>query len=424
MRFLTEQTVPAQIIDALQRASSTKIAVAFWGEGAAELLGIGRPGLAAEIICNLESGACNPTEISRLMAMAPNVSVRSNPRLHAKLYWTAQRAVVGSSNASSNGLVVEGTGLSGWAEANMLIEDRPILLEMERWFDDVFKASHEISDIELEQAETIWRMRRKLAAPGIILTRDLLDACRKTLNHQVWDHVKVAYLMDGMSERAEWSLAALRDEQPALSEMSAYEDWTDYLEPGDLTIDFKIENNRSEGFHGIWQILPSAPSTPNLSLAAPVQQITLDAFGPLKFGNADKAAVGRLAASFLDNHPSSNGRSAIPTLREVVARLGALQTSGPNLRQFELAMRKIYTDSKAAGYTPSAYQRMLDRDGAIETARKLVFARNPSEGFTKLWELKRLDLTVEALILQEPWRHLFESEMLTAARRRLDQFNQ
>jgi hypothetical protein len=66
---------------------------------------------------------------------------------------------------------------------------------------------------------------------------------------------------------------------------------------------------------------------------------------------------------------------------------------------------------------------MLDREGAMATARKLVFARSPSEGFTRLWELKRLDLPVESLVLQEQCRKLFDEEMLTAAQRRLDQFS-
>jgi hypothetical protein len=52
----------------------------------------------------------------------------------------------------------------------------------------------------------------------------------------------------------------------------------------------------------------------------------------------------------------------------------------------------------------------FDREGAMSTARKLVFAQNPSEGCTKLY------LTVEHLILQEPWRRLFEPEMLTRVR--------
>jgi hypothetical protein len=74
-------------------------------------------------------------------------------------------------------------------------------------------------------------------------------------------------------------------------------------------------------------------------------------------------------------------------------------------------------------YTPNRYRMMLDREGAMATARKLVFAGSPSEGFTRLWELKRLDLTVESLVLQEQWRKLFDEEMLTAAQRQLGQFN-
>src|SRR5258708_2971360 len=127
MHFLTEQTAPPLIIDALQKATSAKLAVAFWGEGAVERLGVRRDHLEVEIICNLESGACNPAEIRRLIAMAPAVRIRSNPRLHAKLYWTANCAVVGSSNASANGLAVEGRPLAGWAEANVLVEDSPTL---------------------------------------------------------------------------------------------------------------------------------------------------------------------------------------------------------------------------------------------------------------------------------------------------------
>jgi hypothetical protein len=47
----------------------------------------------------------------------------------------------------------------------------------------------------------------------------------------------------------------------------------------------------------------------------------------------------------------------------------------------------------------------------------------PSSGFTRLWELKRLDLTVEALALREPWRRLFTDVELEKARQRLDRLH-
>lgn len=58
-------------------------------------------------------------------------------------------------------------------------------------------------------------------------------------------------------------------------------------------------------------------------------------------------------------------------------------------------------------YRPSYFLQMLDNYGVVGTAIKLVMASKFHEGFTKLWELGRLDLTVEAIILQNPYNQLF-----------------
>ena len=41
---------------------------------------------------------------------------------------------------------------------------------------------------------------------------------------------------------------------------------------------------------------------------------------------------------------------------------------------------------------------MLHDIGAVQTAWQLINASQPSEGYTRLWELKRLDLSVEAVV--------------------------
>ncbi|MBB3977727.1 hypothetical protein GGQ64_002941 [Rhizobium azooxidifex] len=92
----------------------------------------------------------------------------------------------------------------------------------------------------------------------------------------------------------------------------------------------------------------------------------------------------------------------------------------PTLAKFETAMRNIYHEAKAAGYTASGYWTMLQEQGAMNTARRLVLAPQPSPGFGELLLLNRLDLTVESLIVREPWRSLFEPEVLVAAQKRLD----
>jgi hypothetical protein len=73
------------------------------------------------------------------------------------------------------------------------------------------------------------------------------------------------------------------------------------------------------------------------------------------------------------------------------------------------------------GYRPSYFLQMLDNYGSVDTAIRLVTATKFHEGFTKLWELRRLDLTVEAIILRNPYNQLFTKEVLEKARERLEQ---
>lgn len=59
----------------------------------------------------------------------------------------------------------------------------------------------------------------------------------------------------------------------------------------------------------------------------------------------------------------------------------------------------------------------------VETARRLIRSPNISGGYTDLWERKRLDLTVEALIYDNEKLHpLFTPEELAICRKRLRQY--
>jgi len=77
-------------------------------------------------------------------------------------------------------------------------------------------------------------------------------------------------------------------------------------------------------------------------------------------------------------------------------------------RQFNEAMVDIYRRAKAeAGYNATRFLSMVVERGGLETARYLLHAATVSEGYTALWERKRLDLTVEAMILRPEWQALF-----------------
>ena len=76
--------------------------------------------------------------------------------------------------------------------------------------------------------------------------------------------------------------------------------------------------------------------------------------------------------------------------------------------QFNEAMLNIYRRAKAeAGYNATRFLSMVVEHGGLETARYLLHAATVSEGYTALWERKRLDLTIEAMILRPECLALF-----------------
>jgi len=70
-------------------------------------------------------------------------------------------------------------------------------------------------------------------------------------------------------------------------------------------------------------------------------------------------------------------------------------------------------------YNATYFKRMLAEYGGLEAAHRLLRPGSPSEGFTTLWERQRLDLTVEAHVLDPEFEHLFSDEELATARSRL-----
>lgn len=90
--------------------------------------------------------------------------------------------------------------------------------------------------------------------------------------------------------------------------------------------------------------------------------------------------------------------------------------------RFRAAMWQIYEESKRLGYVAAYFARMLDEHGALLTAKKLINEPQISDGFTRLWELQRLDLTVEAVALRGEFQSLFTRVELKRCRDRLREF--
>lgn len=89
---------------------------------------------------------------------------------------------------------------------------------------------------------------------------------------------------------------------------------------------------------------------------------------------------------------------------------------------FENEIRHLIKDSIKIGYTPSYLIQMLNNNSAVNVARQLITKDTGTSGFIKLWEKKRLDLTIEALVIQEKYKELFTKEEIEISCNRLKEY--
>jgi hypothetical protein len=93
--------------------------------------------------------------------------------------------------------------------------------------------------------------------------------------------------------------------------------------------------------------------------------------------------------------------------------------------KFDEEMLHVYQRAHSeANYTATRFLHMLHEHGGLETARILLHSANVSEGYTALWERGRLDLTVEAVIYDNPkWYPLFTQDELAICKDRLKDYH-
>jgi hypothetical protein len=89
--------------------------------------------------------------------------------------------------------------------------------------------------------------------------------------------------------------------------------------------------------------------------------------------------------------------------------------------EFTAALRGTIDVARQRHYIPHYFIQMLDTYGGMETARRLIAAREPQAGLMKLWELGLLDESMEAVMLRQQFQPLFSADELAEARRRLEE---
>ena len=92
--------------------------------------------------------------------------------------------------------------------------------------------------------------------------------------------------------------------------------------------------------------------------------------------------------------------------------------------EFHEAMLNIYRRARVeAKYNATLFLQMVVDQGGLQAARTLISSSSVSSGYTALWERGRLDLTVEAMVLQSHRYHpLFTDDELKICEERLREY--
>ncbi|XYD11448.1 phospholipase D family protein [Methylobacterium sp. NMS12] len=213
MRFLAGTDLHA-VVGKVIAGTNVRCAVAFWGAGAEDL--IADP-TTAHIVCNLSLGGTNPGVIRTLMDRG--AAVRQISSLHAKVYISAETAVVTSANASANGLALEGPEQAHWSEAGVELVGGKAASASD-WFEGIWGQAQEIGLRDLARAEELWKARRR-QRPGVSFADYDVEAAirERTLPvtcwwvwGQEWEVDEVAVERAGIGFTAEMLAVEIEDE--------------------------------------------------------------------------------------------------------------------------------------------------------------------------------------------------------------------
>jgi hypothetical protein len=135
---------------------NVRCAVAFWGNGAEALLQ--RKDGHPRVICDVTLGGTSP-EALRALGAPNNAHLRWVASLHAKMYQSDRGAIVGSANASQNGIGLDGP--PGLLEVGVLLApSEQAYREAATWFETQWNESAQVDKSALDLAAKRFRPGR------------------------------------------------------------------------------------------------------------------------------------------------------------------------------------------------------------------------------------------------------------------------
>ncbi len=180
MLLLTKHNYYEEVKRFIENNENIDLAVAFWGSQATSLF-TNSSGKKIRIICNLESGACNPDIIKKLKKHT-SIQIKTNKRLHAKVLLSKTSVIIGSANISTNGLALDNSEMDGWIEAGALTISTKLINNVSEWFALLWNESINITEDILSKAAKDWRDRRKFR-PRLSTISSLYDAAKQDLEY-------------------------------------------------------------------------------------------------------------------------------------------------------------------------------------------------------------------------------------------------
>lgn len=91
------------------------------------------------------------------------------------------------------------------------------------------------------------------------------------------------------------------------------------------------------------------------------------------------------------------------------------------VKDFHQEMLLIYERGKEeCDYRPTRFLEVVNEMGGLRAAKMFLSSDKPQEGLYRLWDLGRLDLSMEVLILKKKYINLFSDEEKKEAKKRLD----
>lgn len=156
----------SQKIREVVNGKDVRCAVAFWGRDAVrELFGtevLDRDDV--HVVCDLSMGGTNP-ETLRALGAPDNSNIRYLDGLHAKVFLSKNGAVVGSANASNNGIGFMGGNAQLLEAGTYFAPDSDGCRRIGGWFAGLSEnRSRQVDDKALDAAHLAWNRRRR--SPG------------------------------------------------------------------------------------------------------------------------------------------------------------------------------------------------------------------------------------------------------------------